>query len=92
MPGWLHILALTSLLIAGLCAAWVAFEMWITNVVWLVTALYAGPLAVTVLSGHEIGKTNPVFWFMMQVAMLAGFPASYPMNSWLLRAGLKEAM
>jgi hypothetical protein len=32
------------------------------------------------------------FWFMMQIAMLAGFATSYPVNAWLLRAGVKEAM
>ncbi|HJT79714.1 MAG TPA: DUF4396 domain-containing protein [Chthoniobacterales bacterium] len=37
-------------------------------------------------------KTNPLFWFMMQIAMLAGFLTSYPVNWWLLRAGIKEKM
>jgi hypothetical protein len=32
------------------------------------------------------------FWFMMQIAMLAGFAVSYPVNWWLIRAGLKEVM
>jgi hypothetical protein len=40
----------------------------------------------------EIPKTNPVFWFMMQIAMLAGFVTSYPVNWWLVRSGLKEKM
>ena len=42
--------------------------------------------------GRELEKTNPVFWFMMQIAMLAGFLTSYPVNWWLLRAGIKEKM
>lgn len=42
--------------------------------------------------GHEIPKSNPLFWFMMQVAMLAGFCTSYPVNWWLLRQGIKEPM
>ena len=29
---------------------------------------------------------------MMQIAMLAGFGTSYPVNWWLLRKGIKEAM
>jgi hypothetical protein len=45
-----------------------------------------------VLVGHELDKTDPVFWFMMQIAMIAGFFTSYPVNWWLLRAGIKEAM
>lgn len=49
-------------------------------------------LAVFVLFGHELPKTSPVFWFMMQVAMLTGFLTSYPVNWWLLKKGIKEAM
>ena len=30
-------------------------------------------IAVFVIFGHELPKTGPVFWFMMQIAMLAGF-------------------
>ncbi len=32
------------------------------------------------------------FWSMMQIAMICGFITSYPVNWWLIRAGLKEAM
>ncbi len=49
-------------------------------------------IATFVIFGREIEKTNPVFWFMMQIAMLAGFLTSYPVNWWLLRAGIKEKM
>jgi hypothetical protein len=42
--------------------------------------------------GHEIPKTDPVFWFMMQIAMLAGFLTAYPVNWWLIRSGIKEKM
>jgi hypothetical protein len=42
--------------------------------------------------GHELPKTSPVYWFMMQLAMLAGFLTSYPVNWWLVRKGIKEAM
>jgi hypothetical protein len=33
-----------------------------------------------------------LFWFMMQIAMLFGFLTAYPMNWWLIRKGIKEAM
>ncbi len=49
-------------------------------------------IAIFVIIGHEIPKTDPIFWFMMQIAMLAGFVTSYPVNWWLLRAGIKEGM
>jgi hypothetical protein len=35
---------------------------------------------------------SPVYWFMMQIAMIAGFATSYPMNWWLIRTGIKERM
>ncbi|WP_374944145.1 DUF4396 domain-containing protein [Sphingomonas sp.] len=35
---------------------------------------------------------SPEFWFAMQLAMLAGFATSYPVNWRLIRAGLKEKM
>ncbi len=49
-------------------------------------------IAVFVFFGHEIPKTDPLFWFMMQIAMLIGFATAYPVNWWLLRAGIKEKM
>ncbi len=33
-----------------------------------------------------------VYWFMMQVGMVVGYATSYPMNWWLIRSGIKEAM
>lgn len=35
---------------------------------------------------------RPEFWLAMQIAMLAGFCTSYPVNWLLVRSGLKEAM
>jgi hypothetical protein len=42
--------------------------------------------------GVAIDAAMPEFWFAMQIAMIAGFVTSYPVNWWLLRAGLKERM
>jgi hypothetical protein len=42
--------------------------------------------------GVRLETDTPEFWFMMQIAMICGFATSYPMNRWLLRAGLKEPM
>jgi Domain of unknown function (DUF4396) len=49
-------------------------------------------LATFVLFGQELPKTDPVFWFMMQIAMLCGFVTAYPVNAWLLFIGVKEKM
>ena len=41
--------------------------------------------------GH-LHPDTPVYWFLMQVGMILGFLTSYPVNAWLLKAKLKEAM
>jgi hypothetical protein len=45
-----------------------------------------------VIFGRELDKSGPVFWFMMQIAMFAGFLFSWPVNALLLKAGWKEKM
>ncbi len=49
-------------------------------------------IATFLIFGKELEKTNPVFWFMMQIAMIAGFVTSYPVNIWLVSSGIKESM
>lgn len=49
-------------------------------------------IATFAIFGHELPKTSPVFWFMMQIAMVAGFMTAYPMNWLLLKMGVKEPM
>ncbi len=49
-------------------------------------------MATFVVFGTELEKTDPVFWFMMQIAMLFGLLSSYPVNGWLIRWGIKERM
>jgi hypothetical protein len=55
------------------------------NVGWMAIAVFG-------IFGQEIPKTSPVFWFMMQIAMCAGFLTSYPVTGWLVSKGIKEAM
>ena len=117
--------------------------MWIMNLVWPITALYFGPIALwayfawagsgakaammhakmpdyehhaaerpfwqkcavgtshcgsgctrgdILLFQRELPKTSPVFWFMMQIAMIFGFATGYPVNWILIKRGLKEKM
>lgn len=42
--------------------------------------------------GAKLEPSMPEFWFMMQIAMLAGFATSYPVNWWLIATGVKERM
>ena len=53
-----------------------------------------GWMAITffVIFGHKLEATSPVFWLMMQIAMLIGFLTAYPMNWWLIKSGIKEQM
>jgi hypothetical protein len=41
---------------------------------------------------HHLRATQPEYWLMMQVAMLLGFATAWPMNRFLVSAGVKEAM
>ncbi len=40
----------------------------------------------------RLATNNPVFWFFIQIGMICGFVTSWPVNVWLIRAGIKEAM
>jgi hypothetical protein len=44
------------------------------------------------LLGRNLEPDTVEFWFMMQIAMLAGFITSYPVNWWLIKSGIKERM
>jgi uncharacterized protein DUF4396 len=39
---------------------------------------------------HRLEIDSPEFWFMMQIAMIAGFLTSYPVNRRLLHTGSKK--
>jgi hypothetical protein len=41
---------------------------------------------------HHLHPDSPVYWFLMQIGMIIGFLTAWPMNSWLIRRGIKEAM
>ena len=41
---------------------------------------------------HNLHPDNPAYWCMMQIGMVIGFATAYPMNWWLIRQGIKEAM
>lgn len=43
-------------------------------------------------TGGRAAVLTPEFWWVMQLAMLAGFATAYPVNWWLIKIGIKEAM
>ncbi len=52
---------------------------------WMAVAIFG-------IFGGELAKDGPLFWFMMQVAMLAGFAVAWPVNVWLIQRGIKQRM
>jgi hypothetical protein len=59
---------------------------------WLVGMYGWMAIAIFGLFDGHLDKTGPVFWFMMQLAMLAGFATAAPVNAWLIHRGIKERM
>ncbi len=49
-------------------------------------------ISIFLIFHHSLEASNPVFWFMMQIAMLLGLLTAYPINWWLLKKGIKETM
>lgn len=49
-------------------------------------------LVLPALFGGRAAVVSPEFWFVMQIAMLAGFATAYPVNWALIRSGVKEKM
>jgi len=41
---------------------------------------------------NPVRPDSPVYWFGMQIGMAIGFLTACPVNSWLIRRGIKEAM
>lgn len=41
---------------------------------------------------RHLKADEPVFWLMMQIGMLCGLITAFPVNWWLIRRGIKEAM
>ena len=41
---------------------------------------------------HHLDAGSPVYWFLMQIGMILGFFTAYPVNVWLIKRGIKEAM
>ncbi len=49
-------------------------------------------LSYFVLFDPPLEASQPAFFLMMQIAMMIGFATTIPMNWWLIRRGVKEAM
>jgi hypothetical protein len=97
-PIWLQITAIVALILAFLCMGIILVDlllghpqkMWIMNIVWPVTALYFGPVAIWAY--YRMGRPQAKGQKHMSHGMIIGFTTSYPMNWWLLKEGIKETM
>ncbi len=56
----------------------------------------AGMIALSVPWRQSLGElgtpAHPEFWFVMSLALTLGFTVTYPLNWWLVSAGLKHGM
>ena len=54
-----------------------------------------GWMAVMQLGSFTAPHLTPdhaAYWLLMQIGMVLGFVTAYPVNIWLIRRGIKEAM
>ena len=75
---------------AALKADGLSLTAWQIGMYCLMAALQFG--VFTHAFGHQAPVDSVEFWAAMQLAMIGGFLTSYPMNWWLIRAGIKERM
>lgn len=55
--------------------------------------MYGGmAIATFLIFKHNLEASTFLFWFVMQLAMMLGFVAAYPVNWWLIKKGIKEKM
>lgn len=55
--------------------------------------MYGGmAIATFLIFKHHLEANTAIFWFVMQGAMMLGFFTAYPVNWWLIKKGIKEAM
>lgn len=59
---------------------------------WQVGMYLCSYLILNVMFHGTVTHSSPIFWFAMQLAMLAGFVCAYPMNWFLVSRGIKPAM
>jgi hypothetical protein len=49
-------------------------------------------MAFVFFPGPHLHPDTAAYWFLMQVGMALGLLTAYPVNAWLIRRGIKEAM
>lgn len=49
-------------------------------------------MQLVLFTDPHLEPNHAAYWFLMQVGMILGFITAYPVNVWLIRRGIKEAM
>lgn len=78
--------------ISGVKGIWAAVKADTLSLTAFEVGLFAWMWAMSVVFKPELKPDEPTYWFNMQIGMVLGFLTAYPMNWWLTKAGLKEAM
>lgn len=76
-----------------LTGIWAAIKADTLSILAFQVGLFAGmALYQEVIFAPGLPKTTAAYWMMMQLAMILGFFTAWPVNSWLIRIGIKEKM
>jgi len=72
---------------------WTAIKADTLSIVAFQLGLFGGMAIYQLLIWPEpLPKTTATYWLMMQLSMILGFFTAMPVNSWLIKHGVKEKM
>lgn len=49
-------------------------------------------MQLVLFTAPHLTPDHAAYWLLMQLGMVLGFATAYPVNVWLIRRGIKEAM
>ena len=78
--------------VSGLTGIWAAMKADALSLTAFEIGLFARMWAMDALFHQQFHPDQISYWFSMQIGMGLGFLTAYPMNWWLVKSGLKEAM
>ncbi|MGH8128584.1 MAG: DUF4396 domain-containing protein [Gammaproteobacteria bacterium] len=73
-------------------ALWAAIKADTLSLVAFEIGLFGWMALVQLVWFPGLEANTALFWFMMQIGMVIGFATTYPMNWWLVKAGIKHGM
>jgi hypothetical protein len=76
----------------GSDAVWAAIKADTLSLIAFEIGLFAWMAIFQFVLLPGITPDTAAYWFMMQIGMCLGFLTSYPMNCWLIKSGVKDAM